>query len=99
MTVNEYGVIDNNLTIAERLDLLESANERLEGRILELETKIGDWPTDPFKFPEEPQAPDNRCRTCGLDWGGTMGYCCSRTDCPMQSHVGDTIFTPINTGG
>ncbi len=41
------------------------------------------WPS-PFTEPKVPWADESTtCGACGLQWKGVMGYCCSRTDCPM----------------
>lgn len=35
----------------------------------------------------QPALPTTQCPSCGLDWGGVMGYVCGRTDCPVQPQV------------
>jgi hypothetical protein len=64
---------------------LKSQIEELERRVKQLENpnewKVRDEPLDPA------------CKVCTIEWSGTMGYVCTRSDCPMQ-----TIVTCGNTG-
>ena len=84
MTVNNEGWPDSNQP-AERIDALEQRVKALEDHI-----RL----TTPFDV--DPM--DNRCPLCELKFEGTMGYCCSRYDCPMQAKVSDFPFG-LNTGG
>lgn len=94
MTVNEYGRLDqDNPTIGERLEQLETIVEKLELRIFQLE--MGQAPLGP----QPVQAPSNKCPNCALEWDGVMGYVCNRTDCPYGGSTCYSDISGINTGG
>jgi hypothetical protein len=92
MTVDRYGNLDNDKpTLRDEIDALKDQVSQLERRLFELENS----PAAPIQDDDEL---NYKCRTCGLEWSGTMGYVCSRSDCPMQTKVGDFPFG-LNTGG
>lgn len=31
--------------------------------------------------------PESKCSVCNIEYSGTMGYVCSRSDCPMRTNV------------
>lgn len=69
----------NNDELIDKVNQLEEIVDRLERRVFTLENPI----TMVFDKEELP----NRCPTCNIDFSGTMGYVCTRTDCPMQPIV------------
>ena len=69
------------------IEHLQQKIEKLEERITVIEKQMYPWVPEPEELP-------NRCPNCKIDFTGTMGYVCNRTDCPMQA-----IVTCGNTGG
>jgi len=107
MTVNQYGQSDNEYstaddvrpsrtqTLIERVDQLEGIIDKLERRIFDLEM-LTPKPA-PIDFGDDTSK--NACRVCGIEWAGTMGYCCSRSDCPFGGATCVDFPLGLNTGG
>jgi len=98
MTVNEYGRC-NNETPHDRVTKLKEVVE-YQNHIIEQYGKRLDAIEQHIQLtiPFDVDPTDNKCPTCELKFEGTMGYVCSRFDCPMQSKVSDFPFG-LNTGG
>jgi hypothetical protein len=100
MTVNEFGRCNNETPensprkLKALVDAQQKVIEEYGQRLAALEAKV--FPLAVPLVRTEPLA--TRCNTCDLQFSGTMGYCCSRTDCPMSVKVGDFPFG-LNTGG
>lgn len=77
MTVNASGEIDKP-TLRDEINSLKNQINQLELRIYQLENP-NEWMIR--------TSPESKCQTCNIEFSGTMGYVCSRTDCPMQPIV------------
>jgi len=75
------------MTKLERIARLEEIIATLEYRILNLEHPE-------LSQPFIREAPSNKCPTCNIEFSGTMGYVCNRTDCPMIMVSFNSTTTP-----
>ena len=66
---------------------LENKIAELEARIIKLEAKLN-LVSPPISIPWGDTIP-TICSECGMNWEGTMGYCCPNIKCPMGA--GPTI--------
>ena len=112
MTVNRDGISDNEYSTADdvrpsklqiltdKVDQLEGVVDKLERRLFDLENKIGEWPIPEFAEIDFGDGTlKNACQVCGIEWSGTMGYCCSRADCPFGGATCVDFPLGLNTGG
>ena len=88
---------DQNERLAELLRVQEYQTgiiERFEERLRAVEEKV-----NPPIIEYGDGTLTNACQVCAIEWSGTMGYVCSRTDCPFGGSTSVDFPFGLNTGG